>query len=175
MNLIRINLLHWATTGCLGLYFGILAIPLFAEDVAREEKKSGKRHPLVERIRSYDKDGDDRVSLEESSVPLKERYFARIDIDKNGFLDQEELNRFEKTISSGKGGKKGRQRRVRKAITDAPTVKPDEIGDGVTAKELVIGAVVEGKAKAYPINMLTGPSREIINDKLGGRAIAATW
>jgi hypothetical protein len=35
--------------------------------------------------------------------------------------------------------------------------------------------VVEGKARAYPINMLTGPRREIINDELGGKAIAATW
>ena len=26
-----------------------------------------------------------------------------------------------------------------------------------------------------PINMLTNPTREIINDTLGGRSIAATW
>ena len=32
-----------------------------------------------------------------------------------------------------------------------------------------------GQARAYPINMLTGPSREIINDVLGGVPIAATW
>jgi len=42
-------------------------------------------------------------------------------------------------------------------------------------KELVLGVVVGGQARAYPINMLTGPVREIINDRLGGRAIAATW
>lgn len=45
----------------------------------------------------------------------------------------------------------------------------------VQADELVLGVVVEGAARAYPIDQLTGPSREIINDKLGGRDIAATW
>ncbi len=42
-------------------------------------------------------------------------------------------------------------------------------------KEAVLGVVVGGRARAYPINMLTGPSREIFNDELAGRAIAATW
>ena len=41
--------------------------------------------------------------------------------------------------------------------------------------ELVIGVEVNGSARAYPINQLTGPQREIINDKLGGELIAATW
>lgn len=41
--------------------------------------------------------------------------------------------------------------------------------------ELVIGVEVNGAARAYPINQLTGPQREIINDVLGGTAIAATW
>ena len=42
-------------------------------------------------------------------------------------------------------------------------------------QEAVLGVVVGGQARAYPINMLTGPNREIINDELGGQAIAATW
>lgn len=41
--------------------------------------------------------------------------------------------------------------------------------------ELVLAVTIEGESRAYPINMLTGPSREILNDELGGRAIAATW
>ena len=60
-----------------------------------------------------------------------------------------------------------------KPITKFPILKAAdaEIGDN----ELVLGVVVEGQARAYPINMLTGPSREILNDELGGVAIAATW
>lgn len=41
--------------------------------------------------------------------------------------------------------------------------------------ELVIGVEIDGQARAYPINMLTGPAREIINDELAGSAIATTW
>ena len=42
-------------------------------------------------------------------------------------------------------------------------------------EELVLAVEVNGKPRAYAINMLTGPTREIINDNLGDRAIAATW
>ena len=63
-----------------------------------------------------------------------------------------------------------------RAIVDAPFVEAAKATEKiVTGNELVIGVVVNGKARAYPINMITGPSREIINDSLGGRAIAATW
>ena len=60
------------------------------------------------------------------------------------------------------------------AIRD-PKIEPDPERSGLEGNELVLGVVIEGKARAYPINMLTGPQREIINDRLGGRAIAATW
>ena len=58
-------------------------------------------------------------------------------------------------------------------ITDPAIVKADK--SSVHDNELVIGVEVNGKARAYPINQLTGPQREIINDELGGTAIAATW
>ena len=41
--------------------------------------------------------------------------------------------------------------------------------------ELVLAVKIGDEARAYPLNMLNGPTREIINDQLGGRAIAATW
>jgi len=61
------------------------------------------------------------------------------------------------------------------AITDPKVIPADEVTDQVSGSELVLGAVVNGEARAWPINMLTGPSREVINDTLGGRPIAATW
>ncbi len=61
------------------------------------------------------------------------------------------------------------------AIRDAPFLPADQVTDEVSDNELVLGVVVNKTARAYPINMLTGPRREIINDTLGGRAIAATW
>jgi hypothetical protein len=60
-------------------------------------------------------------------------------------------------------------------IVDAPVIATKKVSSQVRDNELVLGVVVNGEARAYPINMLTGPMREIINDTLGGRAIAATW
>lgn len=61
------------------------------------------------------------------------------------------------------------------AITNAPVVAGSLINGEVTENELILGVEVNGESRAYPINMLTGPDREIINDRLGGVAIAATW
>ena len=61
------------------------------------------------------------------------------------------------------------------AITNAPVITATAVRDEVSESEIVLGVVVNGEARAYPINMLTGPSREIINDTLGGQSIAATW
>lgn len=41
--------------------------------------------------------------------------------------------------------------------------------------DLVLGISIGDEARAYPVNMLTGPDREIVNDRLGGKRIAATW
>lgn len=59
-------------------------------------------------------------------------------------------------------------------IVDQPVIAGREVTDQVFPEEIVLGVVIEGQARAYPLNMLTGPDREIINDQLGGRAIAAT-
>lgn len=45
------------------------------------------------------------------------------------------------------------------------------LGDG----ELVLGVTIGEQSRAYPITMLCGPTREIINDEIGGSKIAATW
>ena len=60
-------------------------------------------------------------------------------------------------------------------IRDVPVVSANEAQAYVADNELVIGVVIEGVSRAYPVNMLSGPRREIINDTLGGHAIAATW
>jgi len=61
------------------------------------------------------------------------------------------------------------------AIVDAPIQTRAEMEGRINDEELVLGVSLNGSSRAYPINMLNGPSREIINDKLGGKAIAATW
>lgn len=60
-----------------------------------------------------------------------------------------------------------------RAITDPKIVTANEAQ--ISDNELVLGVEIDGQARAYPINQLTGPTREIINDELAGTAIAATW
>lgn len=62
-----------------------------------------------------------------------------------------------------------------KAIVDAPHVDAGATKPFVKDNELVLGVSIGQASRAYPINMLTNPTREIINDKLGGKYIAATW
>ncbi|MBL8819410.1 MAG: DUF3179 domain-containing protein [Planctomyces sp.] len=61
------------------------------------------------------------------------------------------------------------------AIVTPPVLQRSEVTDQVTDDELVLGVVVNGESRAYPINMLHGPKREIINDTLGGVPVAAMW
>ncbi len=65
--------------------------------------------------------------------------------------------------------------RPQPTITEFATISAAEADERMNAAELVIGVTVGKESRAYPINMLTGPSREILNDTLGGRPIAATW
>lgn len=46
---------------------------------------------------------------------------------------------------------------------------------GVAPSELVLGVTVDGESRAYPLNMINGPSREVLNDVLGGQPIVVTW
>ncbi len=60
-------------------------------------------------------------------------------------------------------------------VRPARVVPARNVGRRVADDELVLGIALDGQARAYPINMLTGPNREIINDQLGTHAIAVTW
>ena len=61
------------------------------------------------------------------------------------------------------------------AITEIPVKQVSDVTDEISDEDLVLGVEVSGKFRAYPINQLTGPAREIFNDELGGIPIAATW
>lgn len=60
-------------------------------------------------------------------------------------------------------------------ITRFPVKPVGQMFHALNPSELVLGVTIGKESRAYPINMLTGPSREILNDTLGGRSIAATW
>lgn len=55
------------------------------------------------------------------------------------------------------------------------TLSADEADQRIQGDELVLAVEVNGQARAWPLNVMTGPEREVFNDELGGRSIAATW
>jgi hypothetical protein len=59
-------------------------------------------------------------------------------------------------------------------LTNSPVRLAGEIST-LQNDELVLGVFVNGEARAYPLNIITRPPREIINDTLGGTLIAVTW
>ena len=38
-----------------------------------------------------------------------------------------------------------------------------------------MGVVINGQARAYPVNYMNGPNNEVVNDELGGELIAPSW
>lgn len=60
-------------------------------------------------------------------------------------------------------------------ITDPPLMSAERADRILNPAELVLGVRVGDQARCYPINMLTGPQREIVNDTVAGCPVAATW
>jgi cold shock CspA family protein len=113
-----------------------------------------------------------RVEYEpaDGEIPLVKNLLARV-LDNRGARAQPAPSR-----PRDRGAFKARDKyNPRRAIVDAPFLKASEVTDQVTDNELVLGVEIDGQPRAYPINMLTGPSREIINDTLGEAHLAATW
>lgn len=66
-------------------------------------------------------------------------------------------------------------------LVDPPSMTIDDVaewnrthrGNYLVANDLVVGIVVDGAARAYPMLVLT--THEVVNDSLGGRAICVTY
>ncbi len=55
-----------------------------------------------------------------------------------------------------------------------PTIISAEEAD-IDSSDMVMGIVINGQARAYPVNYMNGPTNEVVNDVLGGQAIAPSW
>ncbi len=61
-------------------------------------------------------------------------------------------------------------------ITEVPVRPVREAWNVLAPAEMVLGVVVNGEARAYPLNVLNDrPDRKVQNDTLGGQAVAATF
>lgn len=62
-------------------------------------------------------------------------------------------------------------------IIEPPIKRLTELdkSDYLQDDDLVIGVALNGDYRAYPLNQLTGPKQEVINDYLGDQPILVTW
>ena len=62
-------------------------------------------------------------------------------------------------------------------ITEPPIKRVAELDDSYYLRDddLVLGVELNGDYRAYPLNQLTGPKQEVINDYLGDQPILVTW
>lgn len=125
----------------------------------------------------YDKDMDARVPVEALNLP--ESALRQIDTNGDGVITFDE---YEAMSRRGAGGPvEPADRSAFTSLKDGgyplnldPEIVAAEdcdIGDD----DLVMGVVVNGEARAYPVNYMNGPYNEVVNDKLGGQAIAPSW
>ena len=59
------------------------------------------------------------------------------------------------------------------AILDPRFNTVEQAAGNMRAQERVLGVSLNGESRAYPLNMLS--RHEIVNDTVGGKAIAVTW
>lgn len=58
---------------------------------------------------------------------------------------------------------------------DPPLLAAEEADSLVEGDELVLGVVINGDARAYPLNRMSGPQDEVLNDTIGGEPVLVTW
>ena len=68
-------------------------------------------------------------------------------------------------------GPVGFLRAIRSLDPEIVAASEAEIGDD----DIVMGVVINGQARAYPVNYMNGPNNEVVNDELGGELIAPSW
>ena len=60
-------------------------------------------------------------------------------------------------------------------LLDVPIVDADSLSEPLADDALVIGVLLKGKARAYPLSMLTKRGQAVVNDELAGVPIVVTW
>jgi len=128
---------------------------------------------LRQRLREFTKDPAARASVEELEVPVG--LAARIDLDEDGDVTAREASQFMQRSSGPRDRSDFTMLREEGfPLNSDPTIVPaDEapIGD----EDMVMGVVINGEARAYPVNYMNGPTNEVVNDTLGGEAISPSW
>ena len=119
----------------------------------------------------------------EARIPLAElpSFLSRLDADGDGYVTKAEVDeaRHRQRDRQQDEGPKDRSSYTMLHPQGFPlNVEPEIVAAseaGVGDEDIVMGIVLNGHARAYPVNYMNGPFNEIVNDTLGGTPIASTW
>ena len=125
----------------------------------------------------FDKDIDARVPVEDLGLP--ERATRRFDTNGDGFVTFDEFEAMAKRAASGPTTPADRSDFTHLRDGGFPlNVDPEIVSAAevdIDDDDMVMGIVINGEARAYPVNYMNGPFNEVVNDELGGQAIAPSW
>jgi len=125
----------------------------------------------------FDEDMEAKVPVKDLSLP--ESAVQRFDANGDGFVTFDEYEALAEGAARGPSAPRDRSDFTLLREGGFPmNLDPEsisaseaEIGDD----DVVMGVVIHGEARAYPVNYMNGPFNEVVNDELGGEAIAPSW
>lgn len=159
----------FATLACAASFPVIVAAQSEPTEQQRTERFREVRQQLVE---AFEKDPEARVALADLDLPP--RMAERIDHNRDGFITRDEaqgiLERRRSQSPRDRSdfthlNEEGYPLNVNPEVVSAEDAP---LGDG----DIVMGVVVAGEPRAYPVNYMNGPTNEVVNDTLGGTDIA---
>ena len=153
------------------------AVPQADDDASRARMAQKMMEARFHLNGVFDEDMTARVPVGDLGLPA--RASDRLDENGDGFITFDEYEAM--SLRSAGGPSEPRDRSSFTHLTDEGfplNVDPEivaaadaDIGDG----DLVMGIVLNGEPRAYPVNYMNGPYNEVVNDELGGQAIAPSW
>lgn len=133
---------------------------------------------MVVLTEAFEADPDAAVATK--GLGFSEETASSIDTSGDGRIDREELwAHQEQSAARGYRGPRdlsemsGHREGGFPMNVDPEIVAADEVELG--DEDLVMGIVIGGQARAYPVNYMNGPLNEVVNDTLAGEPIASTW
>lgn len=155
-----------------------VAVPLFAASQPRDPEMSRKLMEARFHLNEiFDRDIEARVPV--GNLGLPESATAPFDANGDGFVTFEELEAMMKQSASGPSIPTDRSDFTHLREGGFPlNVEPEIVSAheaDIADDDMVMGVVIHGEPRAYPVNYMNGPFNEVVNDELGGQAIAPSW
>ena len=156
-------------------FVSLPAIGAAQSESTQEQRMERFREVRQQLVDAFEKDPEARVALADLDLP--QQMAERLDQNGDGFITRDEAQRLlERGRSQGPRDRsdfthlndEGFPLNVNPEVVSAEDAP---LGDG----DIVMGVVVAGEPRAYPVNYMNGPNNEVVNDTLGGSHIAPSW